>query len=122
MLEEVKATQTLDLTEGACDKLTDAGLKELSAICQPKLGATRAEQALGSESVPSGANIIVCIAAFGGFNQEDSLILNKASVERGLFRTLCHRSMVEGFLRRYNLSAKSEHCGTRMKACAKATA
>jgi len=29
------------------------------------------------------------------------------------------RSMVEGFLRRYNLSAQSEHCGTRMKACAK---
>ena len=55
--------------------------------------STRFEQILCADQVPSGANVMVCICTFGGYNQEDSLILNKSSVERGLFRTLCHRAV-----------------------------
>lgn len=55
--------------------------------------STRFEQILRADSVPSGANVMICICAFGGYNQEDSLIINKSSVERGLFRTICHRSV-----------------------------
>lgn len=37
--------------------------------------------------VPTGANAIVAIAIYTGFNQEDSIIVNQSSVDRGLFTT-----------------------------------
>lgn len=35
----------------------------------------------------NGLNLVVSILCFSGYNQEDAIILNKASVERGIFRT-----------------------------------
>jgi DNA-directed RNA polymerase II subunit RPB2 len=40
-----------------------------------------------AQSMPSGYNIIGAIMPYGGYNQEDSIILNRASLDRGLFRT-----------------------------------
>jgi DNA-directed RNA polymerase II subunit RPB2 len=37
-------------------------------------------------NLPSGENIIVAIACYTGYNQEDSLIINRSSVDRGLLR------------------------------------
>ena len=37
--------------------------------------------------VPTGANAIVAIAIYTGFNQEDSIIVNQSAVDRGLFTT-----------------------------------
>jgi DNA-directed RNA polymerase II subunit RPB2 len=37
-------------------------------------------------NLPSGENIIVAIACYTGYNQEDSIIINKSSVDRGLLR------------------------------------
>jgi DNA-directed RNA polymerase beta subunit len=34
---------------------------------------------------PNGVNAIIAIASYGGFNQEDSLCLNKSSAERGIY-------------------------------------
>ncbi len=34
---------------------------------------------------PMGTNAIVAISIYGGFNQEDSLIVNRSSVDRGMF-------------------------------------
>ena len=34
---------------------------------------------------PMGTNAIVAISIYGGYNQEDSLIINKSSVDRGMF-------------------------------------
>ncbi|XP_062190987.1 DNA-directed RNA polymerases IV and V subunit 2-like [Phragmites australis] len=36
----------------------------------------------------NGQNAIVSVSVHQGFNQEDSLVLNRASLERGMFRTL----------------------------------
>jgi len=40
----------------------------------------------------NGQNAIVSVNVHQGFNQEDSLVLNRASLERGMFRTLHFKS------------------------------
>jgi DNA-directed RNA polymerase II subunit RPB2 len=46
----------------------------------------------GSETMMSGQNIIVAIATYGGYNQEDSIMINRASLDRGLFRSIFYRT------------------------------
>jgi DNA-directed RNA polymerase II subunit RPB2 len=41
---------------------------------------------------PNGINAIVAIACYTGYNQEDSVILNKSSIERGLFGTTTYNT------------------------------
>ena len=48
-----------------------------------------------SKNLPSGVNAIVAIASYSGYNQEDSIILNKSSMERGMFKSLYHRSYTD---------------------------
>jgi DNA-directed RNA polymerase II subunit RPB2 len=47
----------------------------------------------GFEDMPAGQNCIAAIACFTGYNQEDSVLLNKAAVERGLFRSMYCKSI-----------------------------
>jgi len=47
---------------------------------------------MGFNDMPSGINVIVAIACYTGFNQEDSIILNKSAVERGLFDATTYRT------------------------------
>ena len=42
--------------------------------------------------MPSGNNIIVAIAQYGGYNQEDSIMINRAAIDRGLFRSFFYRT------------------------------
>jgi DNA-directed RNA polymerase beta subunit len=41
---------------------------------------------LGDNGLAYGMNLIVAIMCFTGYNQEDSLLINRSSVERGLYR------------------------------------
>ena len=45
---------------------------------------TRIAQYTLSDYMPNGFNTVVAIMTYTGFNQEDSIMINKASVERGL--------------------------------------
>jgi DNA-directed RNA polymerase beta subunit len=40
---------------------------------------------LPSNDLPSGINVVVAIASFSGYNQEDSIIMNCSACQRGLF-------------------------------------
>ena len=59
-------------------------------LCSPMrpFVETRMMNTLQTHDMPSGDNIIVAIGCYGGYNQEDSVILNRGAVNRGLFRTL----------------------------------
>jgi DNA-directed RNA polymerase II subunit RPB2 len=49
---------------------------------------TRMMNILKTNEMPSGDMIMVAIGMYGGYNQEDSVILNRAAVNRGLFDTM----------------------------------
>lgn len=42
--------------------------------------------------LPIGANVIVAIATYTGYNQEDSLIMNKSAIDRGMFHSTFYRT------------------------------
>ena len=42
--------------------------------------------------MPAGINVIVAIASHTGYNQEDSIIMNQSSIDRGLFKSTFYRT------------------------------
>jgi DNA-directed RNA polymerase beta subunit len=61
---------------------------------QRPLVSTLPSQFMGFNDMPMGMNVIVAIMTYGGFNQEDAVILNKGSVDRGLFHTTSYRTLM----------------------------
>jgi len=59
---------------------------------QKPLVSTKAANMMGFGDMPSGINTVVAIACYGGFNQEDSVILNHGAVQRGLFWATTYRT------------------------------
>jgi DNA-directed RNA polymerase beta subunit len=53
---------------------------------------TRLMNLIQLNKIPSGTNIIVAIMTHTGYNQEDSLIFNKGSIDRGLFVTTIYHT------------------------------
>jgi hypothetical protein len=65
-------------------------------LCYPErpiIQSHHSEMNHGSE-LPFGNNLIVAILTYTGFNQEDSVIMNRAAVERGLFRSFAFKMLV----------------------------
>jgi DNA-directed RNA polymerase II subunit RPB2 len=52
---------------------------------------TRIMDMIKINNIPSGFNVVVAIMTHTGYNQEDSLLINKGSIDRGLFQaTIYH--------------------------------
>ena len=49
------------------------------------LVTTRYKKYTDVDKLPYGINAIVAIASYGGYNQEDGILLNKTSIDRGMF-------------------------------------
>lgn len=56
------------------------------------LFATQMNKYLGIDDLPAGSMVIVAIMSYTGYNQEDAIIMNKASIDRGLFRQIVYKS------------------------------
>jgi DNA-directed RNA polymerase II subunit RPB2 len=65
-----------------------------SMLCygEGAMSRTIVHEALGDGGMSYGTNIIFAFACFDGYNQDDGMLFNRSSFERGLFRSLAFRS------------------------------
>lgn len=78
---------------------------------QMPVTSTRTTGYTGLNTMPHGAQAIVAIACYGGYNQEDSIIMNKAAIERGLFNSLFTRFYMSKQQRYRSVNKVSETFG-----------
>lgn len=57
------------------------------ALCR-----TIVHDAVGGGNMPYGTNLIFALCSFNGYNQDDGILFNRSSIERGMFRSLALRS------------------------------
>jgi DNA-directed RNA polymerase II subunit RPB2 len=81
---------------------------------QQPLVKTNMHKLLNSSNMPCGMNVIVAIATYTGFNQEDSIMVNRSSVDRGLFNSTFYRTYKEQCNK--NLSTGEEEIFCRLDA------
>lgn len=60
-----------------------------------KLVQTIPMKYLNMDKLPNGENVIVAIACYTGYNQEDSLIMNQSALDRGLFRSYVYKKYID---------------------------
>ena len=61
---------------------------------QKPLVTTQSMEFLKFKDLPAGINAIVAIMCYTGYNQEDSVIMNQSSIDRGLFRSAFFRTYI----------------------------
>jgi DNA-directed RNA polymerase beta subunit len=77
---------------------------------QKPLVSTKISRLVGANEMPSGINVIVAIATYTGYNQEDSILMNKSAVERGLFNSTFYRSYKENCVKNHSTGEEEVFC------------
>jgi DNA-directed RNA polymerase beta subunit len=77
---------------------------------QKPLVYTRTSKVVNIDSMPCGINVIVAIATYTGFNQEDSLIMNRSSVDRGLFQSTVYRTYKDQNNKNHSTGEEEVYC------------
>ncbi|XP_073226010.1 DNA-directed RNA polymerase I subunit 2-like isoform X2 [Cicer arietinum] len=78
------AKQTMGFSSQTIQHRADQKLYHLQTPQTP-IVRTRAYSEYSIDEYPSGTNAIVAVLAYTGYDMEDAMILNKSSVERGMF-------------------------------------
>ena len=60
---------------------------------QKPLVSTKFDKMLKYDEMLTGCNPIVAILTYGGWNQEDSVMLNQSSIDRGMFVHTCYKTL-----------------------------
>lgn len=80
---------------------------------QKPLARSRSMQFLSFEHLPAGHNAIVAIACYTGYNQEDSMMMNQSSIDRGFFRSIVFKTYKAQPL----IYLLFKNCGTDLFCC-----
>jgi len=86
--------QAIGIPSTAYQQRYDTTLQVLNTPQKP-LTKNEMVNVLHFDDMSHGANPIVAIMTYSGFNQEDSIILNKGSLDRGLFMSTTYKTIVE---------------------------
>jgi len=62
---------------------------------QRPMVSTHTARIMNCDNLPCGINVMVAIACYTGFNQEDSVIVNRSAVERGMFASTFYKTLRE---------------------------
>ena len=62
---------------------------------QKPLVNTKMMKNFNFNQLPNGINVIIAIATYSGYNQEDSVIINQSAIDRGLFSSTFYRTYKE---------------------------
>lgn len=76
---------------------------------------TRVGDLINHDKLPSGMNVIVAIATYTGYNQEDSVILNKSSVDRGMFMSTYYRTYKDQNSKNHSTGEEEYYCKPDME-------
>tara|TARA_B100001013_G_scaffold57140_1_gene29976 strand:- start:80 stop:3565 length:3486 start_codon:yes stop_codon:yes gene_type:complete len=86
VFECAMAKQAIGINNVSLNEKFDNNAVSLYYPQQP-LAQTKSLKLYDFHKIPAGQNLIVAVACYTGYNQEDSLIINQSSIDRGLFRT-----------------------------------
>ena len=56
---------------------------------------TKISSNINYNNMPGGCNVVIAIATYTGYNQEDAVIFNKSALDRGLFLSAYYRTYTE---------------------------
>lgn len=76
----------------AFNKRFDTIATHLHTPQQPLCQTWAYQGVLGGGCIPFGENAIVAIAIYGGYNQEDSVLINESALKRGMYKTSYYHS------------------------------
>ena len=77
---------------------------------QRPLVSTHSARLMKCDQLPCGQNVIVAFMCYTGFNQEDSVIVNKSAVDRGLLVTTMYRTYREQNTKNHSTGEEEFFC------------
>ena len=86
-----QSKQAMSLYSQSYQLRTDTITHVLQYLQKPIVN-TKTAKFLGFQDMPSGINVIAAIMCYEGWNQEDSIIVKKGAVDRGLFTSTSYRT------------------------------
>jgi DNA-directed RNA polymerase II subunit RPB2 len=77
---------------------------------QKPLVRTKISDITNCNNLPYGNNVIVAIACFTGFNQEDSIMINKSAIDRGFFNSTFYRTYKDQCNKNHSTGEEENYC------------